>query len=618
MKGIIAIMLVLATMMSGCFDAKQKKELVSNSGIATQQEAAHAVAIVRSIRLDALAQGVTSSVGANQAMQATDVNDPINYSIHRDCNVSGTADTDGQKISDTEYNATNSFDACQQIPGIVVSGNNHVYAQLLGNDLYAELTENDIEVNMGSLYMYFDYESPMKFYSDKNFSFATIILNGGVALSKNPSESEFGPTMADDDNEDGYQGDFHDFNVTMRTADTGIPTLELNGTLDIYACGKENFNIQTVTPLTVAANGTFSAGTLNINGALFEYNDDKTVKVTLADGTEYSLPQGLDPMCTLESGSTLIGSTRDAVSGALLQDVNISAATAITDLEGVYAVNSDANGNFKFKDLVEGLYELAFEKDGYVTANALFTVGDNIEENMGLIKLLPNSQADQNITFSGIVKNAQGGNNIDGANIEIHSGINNPNGAVIATGSSDANGNFSIDLVTGYYTIVVSKAGFITSDNISLTLAADTQQDLTLTPTLSATEATITLTWGEKPRDLDSHFQKTAGDNLYHVFYGHKYVSITTGETANLDVDDTSSYGPENITLDNIDQNATYKYFVFNWSGEAPFATSNAVVTVNFGSETLTFRPPNQSGRTWTVFTIENGHLIPCTGTCIQ
>ena len=615
MKSIIAIMLVLATMMSGCFDAKQRKEAVSSSGISTKQEAAHAVAMVRTMRLDALAQGVSSSVGANQAMQATDVSYPIDYSIHRDCNVSGTADTDGQKISDTEYNATNSFDACQQIPGIVVSGNNHVYAQLLGNDLYAELTENEIEVNMGSLYMYFDYESPMKFYSDKNFSFATIILDGGVALSENPSEGEFGPTIAENGGEDGYQGDFHDFNVTMVIGDARIPTLELNGTLDIYACGKENFNIQTVAPLTVAVNGTFNAGTLNINGALFEYNDDKTVKVTLADGTAYNLPQGLDPMCTLESGSTLIGSTRDAVSGALLQDVNISAATAIVDLEGTYAVNSDANGNFKFKDLVQGSYEMTFERNGYVTASALFTVGENVAENMGLIKLIPNSYADQNITFSGIVKNAQGGNNIDGADIKIHSGINNPNGAVIATGLSDANGNFSIDLVTGYYTIVVAKAGFITSDNISLTMAADTQQDLTLTPTLSATEATITLTWQQTPRDLDSHFIK---DSVYEVYYNNPNVSLSTGETASLDNDDTSSYGPENITVNNIDQNATYTYNVFNWSNESALSTSNAVVTVNFGSETLTFRPPNQSGRTWTVFTIENGHLIPCTGTCIQ
>lgn len=609
-------MLILATMMSGCFDAKQKKETANSSAISTQQEAAHAVAMVRSIRLDALAQGVTSSVGANQAMQATDVSYPINYSIHRDCNVSGTADTDGQKISDTEYNATNSFDACQQIPGIIVSGNNHVYAQLLGNDLYAELTENEIEVNMGSLYMYFDYESPIKFYSDKDFSFATIILDGGVALSENPSEGEFGPTMAEDGgNEDGYQGDFHDFNVTMRTGDTGVPTLELNGTLDIYACGKENFNIQTVTPLTVAANGTFSAGELNINGALFEYNDDKTVKVTLADGTAYNLPQGLDPMCTLESGSILKGSTRDAISHNFLEDVNITATTEIEDLRGDYSTASDTNGNFKFKNLVNGLYALVFEKNGYITAHANFDVDENVEENFGLVDLIPNSQADLNITFSGKVKDAQSGNSVEGATIIVHQGINTPTGAVVTTLTTDTNGDFSAEVPTGYYTLEISKEGYITSNNISATFADDTYKELTLTPTITASTAVIALSWGANPRDLDSHLVKT---DVYHVYYGHTYQSETNDETASLDTDDTNGFGPETITLDNLDSTGHYKYYVYHYSGSETIATSDAVVTVNFGSETYTFRPPNQSGRTWTVFTIENGHLIPCTGTCIQ
>ena len=617
MKVILTVMLVLATMMSGCFNSSNTKDTTSKSGITTQQEAAHTVAMVRSMRLDALAQGVSSSVGANQAMQATDVSYPINYSIHRDCNVSGTADTDGQKISDTEYNATNTFNSCSQIPGISVDGTNHVYAQLNGNDLYAELTQNDIDVDMGSLYMRFAYDAPMKFYSDKNFSFATIILDGGVALSENPSEGEFGPTIAEDGGEDGYHGDFHDFNVTMTTDGGGVPTLELNGTLDIFACGKESFNIQTVTPLTIAVNGTFSAGTLNINGALFEYSDDKTVKVTLADGTEYSLPQGLDPMCTLDSGSTLIGSTRDAMSHNFLEDVNVSARLPLDTLAGEYAVESDTNGNFKLKDLLDGVYQLSFEKAGYITANAYFLVNENTEENFGLIDLIPNTQADQNITFSGVVKNAQTGATIDGATITLHSGYHSPRrGEVVSTFTSDTNGNFSAEIPTGYYSVVVYKDGFILSDNISVSCAEDTYKDLTLTPTVTASTAVITLTWGADPRDLDSHLIKK---DVYEVYYGNEnYQSADTNETASLDVDDTNGYGPETITLDNLDSASHYKYYVYHYGGSETIATSDAVVTVNFGSETYTFRPPNQSGRTWTVFTIENGHLIPCTGTCIQ
>jgi len=599
MKAILATMLVLASLLTGCYNSSSddKGYTGNKTSITTKEGAAQAIALVKSMHVDLLSAGITQSMDPQQTMQTSDaISYPISYNKHRDCNVSGTADTVGEKISDTEYNATNSFNSCQQLPGIVVNGENHVYAQLLGNELQATLTDNEIGVTIGHLSM--SINSDIKFYSDRDFNTSSVILDGNVSLTEDSNN---------------YESVFHDFNVTL---DIQARNMQMNGQVDIFACGKEYFDIQTLQPITTAANGTFTSGKLKINGAVFEYGADKSVFVTLADGTQYVLPQGMDAICTLDSGSMLIGSTRDAVSHDFLADVNITATTGSTPPLALYQVASDTNGNFEFKDLVEGNYNLTFEKVGYIPVIAQFSVGENVQENFGLIDLVPASVQDQNFTFSGVVKHAQDATVVEGVTVVVHEGHNMPTGAVIATTTTDANGAFSTNIPAGNYTIEIYKNGFITSTSTFIALADDIYQELTIAPLLTAaSQASIVLTWEDRPRDLDSHLIKK---DAYEISYYHKTESLRSGETASLDADDTNGYGPETISLDNLDDTALYTYKVYNYSNEEPLSTSNAVVSVTFGSDTYTFRPPNQSGRTWTVFTIENGVLTPCTGTCIQ
>ena len=446
MKAIFATMLVLASLLTGCYNSSKNDDTVTSgqSSITTKEAAAHAVALVRSMRVDLVSQGTALTVDPQQTVQSSITTSyPISYSKHRDCNVSGTADTVGEKISDTEYNATNSFDACQQIPGIIVDGDNHVYAQLHGDNLYAELTDNAVNVAMGALDI--SIHSDIKFYSDKDFNSSSVVLDGNVSLAENSNT---------------YDAIFHDFNVTLNTQQKNM---QMNGNVEIFACGKENFDIQTLQPITTAANGTFTAGKLKINGAIFDYNADKSVSVTLADGTQYILPQGMDVICTLDSGSILSGSTRDAVSHDFLADVNITATTGSTPPLALYKVSSDIDGNFKFKDMIEGNYNLTFNKDGYIPVIAQFSVGENVQENFGLIELIPDSLQDQNFTFSGVVKHAQNATAVEGVTVVIHEGHNTPTGTVIATLTTDANGAFSAEFPAGNYTIEIRKDGFITT-----------------------------------------------------------------------------------------------------------------------------------------------------------
>lgn len=89
----------------------------------------------------------------------------------------------------------------------------------------------------------------------------------------------------------------------------------------------------------------------------------------------------------------------------------------------------------------------------------------------------------------------------------------------------------------------------------------------------------ITLTWGENPSDLDSHlFTPPVEGTAYHVYFSSRG-SQTVAPYADLDVDDTSSFGPENIV---VAQNApgTYRYAVHHFSGSATLASSGAHVKV--------------------------------------
>ena len=118
----------------------------------------------------------------------------------------------------------------------------------------------------------------------------------------------------------------------------------------------------------------------------------------------------------------------------------------------------------------------------------------------------------------------------------------------------------------------------------------------------------IVLDWGEYPYDLDSHVL----DENHHVYYSN----MTQGNLE-LDRDDTSSYGPETITIKNPDPNSVYKYFVHDYSNgdhtsSDELSYSEAQVKVYFDNEFKTsFKiTQNQEGITWYVFDIKNGNEI--------
>ncbi len=155
---------------------------------------------------------------------------------------------------------------------------------------------------------------------------------------------------------------------------------------------------------------------------------------------------------------------------------------------------------------------------------------------------------------------------------------------------TDANGNFSIAIrKSSVATLAGVSAGKLTNTLRVGPYAANTMLPACLALGQAGAGVTMKLTWGQDPRDLDSHL---FAPNGAHVYFGEQG-NLLAAPFANLDVDDLSSYGPEVITLTRL-MVGTYKYSVNNYSGYASGAISaaGARVELNIPGRTLELYVP--------------------------
>lgn len=207
-------------------------------------------------------------------------------------------------------------------------------------------------------------------------------------------------------------------------------------------------------------------------------------------------------------------------------------------------------------------------------------------------------------SISGTVTNATNGQSISGATVKVME-----NASVLTTATTSTNGTYSFpELPPGTYTLEARASGFLrsTRENIQVIAGQSTVVNFNISPLLAAGETRLVLTWGENPRDLDSHLWLPDTENTrYHVYYSNKGDNDEHPFAA-LDVDDTSSYGPETITITQRYSTGTYVYAVYNYAGSGDLTTSQAQVQV-FDSTGLvaTFNVPSVgTGRWWNLLTI--------------
>lgn len=180
-----------------------------------------------------------------------------------------------------------------------------------------------------------------------------------------------------------------------------------------------------------------------------------------------------------------------------------------------------------------------------------------------------------------------------------------------AGGSTDANGEVLLGvpaLATGSVRMLDAAGRWIML-NASETMAAAGQtfdNFYTEADGVVPQIATVILTWGAMPTDLDSHMTIPTEGSRSHVYYSSLGSLVNTPYCA-LNTDDTTSFGPEIITVTRA-FTGTYRYCVHNYSTNAqhPISQSGATViliTRDRGGRIYTVPPDNAPNENyWGVF----------------
>ena len=250
-----------------------------------------------------------------------------------------------------------------------------------------------------------------------------------------------------------------------------------------------------------------------------------------------------------------------------------------------------------------------------ITGSSIASVPDI---NMGTLRI--DCEGDQGTVALAIVDSGTG-DSLPSVTYDIYKS----NDLLVSSGTTYENGYITLsDRTSGEYYVKLSKSGY--RDKVyHFTVVADEDYTLNVPMTIQLAEGTLraVLGWSQNPRDLDAHLYKynSSGDLLYHIYYGNKNAS-NGGDS--LDVDKTNSYGPETITVQSVDSNAKYIYYVHDFAGSGSITgTSNASVEINFNGESYSLDTPesnadNDNKAWWKVFEIIDGGLVACTDSCMS
>jgi hypothetical protein len=204
-----------------------------------------------------------------------------------------------------------------------------------------------------------------------------------------------------------------------------------------------------------------------------------------------------------------------------------------------------------------------------------------------------------NVTIHGCVQDTDG-NLISNASVRLE-GINY-NGQTYAY--STANGQFDIIAKRDGNALIVAQKGLNTSSSKTIIPSSDTTLDecLIFGNSIQTQGLVAKLTWGADPRDLDTHVVQEGG---YHIYYSNKGSLNSPTYLAELDVDDTSSFGPEVFTAVAFPDAGVYHYVIHHYSGSSTISNSPARVELRVNGTTTTFIPSaDSSARYWHVFDI--------------
>ncbi len=291
----------------------------------------------------------------------------------------------------------------------------------------------------------------------------------------------------------------------------------------------------------------------------------------------------------------------------------------------VKTVTSGSNGAYTLS-VAEGTYGVRISAAGYIPCESTYEVqADQITFAETFLMVEGDPDTVEYGIVQGQITNAYTGGGVEGATLTFRKGWNNTTGEVLHTMQTEYNGYYTCNqLVLGNYTVWVEKEGFTGSSfNVAVTRSGSYSFSASINPDMPEVtgDLRIVLTWGASPSDLDSHLVGPTkdGTSTFHVYFSNKSYYYS-GSVADLDVDDTSSYGPETVTIYDMNDSGIYSYYVHDFSNKSTtngsyMANSSAKVQVYDGTILLYtyYVPVSGRGSVWHVFDYDaaTGTIIP-------
>lgn len=278
--------------------------------------------------------------------------------------------------------------------------------------------------------------------------------------------------------------------------------------------------------------------------------------------------------------------------------------------------HSDSAGHYHINNIKPGKYYFYIKAEGYELEQVNVTIEPGVITNIHKLKL-PKENNGKSKVEGDIIDNETGVRPISPVSLEFRRGIDSDLSEKAEIIQSD-NGKYSIELPAGNYTVTAKADGYLPTTSYVLSYGENKKMDnqtVTISPKLQQGTSSFraVLTWGKDPSDLDSHLVGPTPDgNKFHIYYSNKNYHHQGELYNNLDVDDTSSYGPETVTMNKL-VDGTYDYYVHDFTNRTvttstQLSLSEARIQLydNQGNTVRTFNVPSTSGigTIWHVFTL--------------
>ncbi len=288
---------------------------------------------------------------------------------------------------------------------------------------------------------------------------------------------------------------------------------------------------------------------------------------------------------------------------------------------GAYGTDGFSLGDGEYEFILPvGTYTMVIYFPGYYEDKVYnIKIDEGVTTYNVLLKVIDEEENKETGTAVGYVVDAFDGSHIPKASLKIYKGVSNSTEDFVMEIQADKNGWYEVSLTPGNYTAYVSANGYTAGKtNIIVLSKVNNNQDCTITPILKEGEIRAILTWGATPSDLDSHLVgPKPGGGTFHTYFENKNYYYNNTKYDNLDLDDTTSYGPETTSV-YVGVEGTYTYYVHDYSNRSSSSSkalglSGAQVKLFIAGEEepIVFNVPNQAGTLWKVFTIENGKVKP-------